>query len=105
VCYKGDEIDHGARFDEQLQFDEISCVYSRPSLDSSSLAFSLSLLCYHSIHKPSMDVKWPGLGAFSLLGERILLRILRKVAVRELLLLMRVSKSFYCFANYNKICE
>jgi hypothetical protein len=43
------------------------------------------------------------LGLFAVLGERLILRILRKVPVRELLRLMESSKSMYIFANYNKI--
>lgn len=43
------------------------------------------------------------LGLFAKVGERLILRILRQTAVRELLRLMETSKSMYAFANYNKI--
>lgn len=44
-----------------------------------------------------------GLGLFSLVSERILLRILRRVTVSGLLRLQETSKSFFVYARYPKI--
>lgn len=44
-----------------------------------------------------------GLGSFGILGERMLLRLLRRIPVKSLLRLMECSKSMWCFANYPKI--